>query len=71
MKPVRFSAHSFAQMLLRGTTQVGVIESINRGNWSLAGFDRLECQIDFPYNDLWNGRRYTTKRARPILVEEE
>ena len=71
MKPIRFSAHSLDQMLLRGTTQEEVIESINRCKRSLAGFDRLECQIDFTYNELWNGRRYMTKRFRPIFVEEE
>ncbi len=71
MKPIRFSADSLHRMLIRGATQEEVIESINGGNWLLAGFDRLESRTDFTYNELWNGRRYMTKRVRPIIVEEE
>lgn len=71
MKPIRFSAHSLDQVPLRGATQEEVIASISSDRWLLAGFDRLESQTDFPYNKLWNGRRYVTKRVRPIFFEEE
>jgi len=30
----------------------------------------LECTKSFPFNREWNGKTYTTKRVRPIFLEE-
>jgi hypothetical protein len=30
----------------------------------------METAKEFPYNDVWNGTYYTTKRVRPIFVEK-
>jgi len=30
----------------------------------------LEASLDFPYNGIWNGKYYATKRVRPVFVEE-
>jgi len=30
----------------------------------------MECRKDFPYNQVWNGKRYATKQVRPGFVEE-
>jgi len=57
-------------MRYRGVYESEVVEAIRSAEWKPAELGRLECRMDFPYNREWNGRFYTTKRVRPIFVEE-
>jgi hypothetical protein len=70
-KRIRFSGHARGQLLYRGTTEGEVVEAIRTAAWQPAHSGRLECAKDFPFDALWNGRRYITKQVRPVFVEEE
>jgi hypothetical protein len=70
MKPIRLSAHALGYTTLRGFTVAEVEDAIRTGPWGPADSGRWECQKDFPFGQLWNGRFYATKRVRPIFVEE-
>jgi hypothetical protein len=65
-KRIRFSGHARGQLVYRGT-----VEAIRTAAWQPAQTGRLQCAKDFPFDALWNGRRYITKQVRPVFVEEE
>lgn len=69
-KPIRLSRHASEYRGRRGFTETEVKETIRSSAWLPAAKDRLEAARDFPFDDEWNGRRYATKRVRPIFVEE-
>lgn len=70
MKPIRLSGHARQNLHYRGATEQEVIEAITTSAWRPAELGRLECQKDVAYGHIWNGKRYATKRVRPIFVEE-
>ena len=69
-KPIRLSGHARDQLAFRGGTTQEVVEAIQTESWQAAELGRSECQKDFAFNAIWNKRFYTTKRVRPIFVEE-
>jgi hypothetical protein len=69
-KPIYLSGHAQMQMNKRGYSVREVEETIRNGSWKQAELGRLECSKDFPYNKTWNKKLYTTKKVRPIFVEE-
>jgi hypothetical protein len=69
-KPVRLSGHARDQIAFRGGTAQEVAEAVWTAPWQAAEQGRLECQKDFAFNTVWNKKFYTTKRVRPIFVEE-
>jgi hypothetical protein len=69
-KPVRLSAHATGYLTRRGFTAAEVEETIRTSPWLPARNGRLEAVKDFPYNAVWNGRHYATKRVRPVFVDE-
>jgi hypothetical protein len=69
-KPVRLSGHARRYIERRGFTAEEVEQAIRLAPWTPAQQGRMECVHDFPYNALWNGRHYATKRVRPIFAEE-
>ena len=73
MKPVRLSHHACGYLSLRGFTEEEVAAAIERGEWVPAaiGVGRLECEREFPFGTDWNGRRYETKKVRPVSIELE
>ncbi len=69
-KPIRLSSHASGYLTRRGFTVSEVVGAIRTGNWEPVRNDRLETSMDFPYGRLWNGTTYSTKRVRPIFVDE-
>jgi hypothetical protein len=69
-KPIRLSEHAARYALTRGFEAAEVRRAIREAPWQRAEGNRMECRLDFPYNNTWNGRRYATKRVRPFFVEE-
>ena len=69
-KPIRLSGHASGYRCRRGFTEADVETTIRTSPWQLAQHNRLEATMDFPFNDEWNGKRYATKRVRPVFVEE-
>ncbi len=69
-KPVRLSTHAASYRTRRGFSDKEVAEAIQTGAWRPTRGGRLETAKDFPYNAVWNGVYYATKRVRPIFVDE-
>lgn len=68
--PIRLSAHARGYRSRRGFTEAEVERTIRTASGRPARSGRLEAAMDFPYGAVWNGVFYTTKRVRPIFVEE-
>jgi hypothetical protein len=69
-KPIGFSGHASQQLRFRGTTESEVVTAIRTSPWHPAETSRIECRKGFPFDALWNGRRYSTRQVRPVFVEE-
>jgi hypothetical protein len=69
-KPVRLSAHARGYFQRRGFTAAEVEEAIRTCPWMPAELGRQECQKDFLFGREWNGKLYSTKRVRPVFLEE-
>ena len=69
-KPIRFTNHSLINISRRGATQEEIIEAITTEEWTPAMENKMECNKNFPYNNVWNGTTYAIKRVRPIFVDE-
>jgi hypothetical protein len=69
-KPIRLSDHARGYLARRGFTETEVCEAVRTSPWQPAQRGRQEAIKDFPYQALWNGTFYTTKRVRPIFVED-
>jgi hypothetical protein len=69
-KAIRLSAHAAEYMARRGFSREEVVETIRSSSWAQARGGRLEAARDFPYNAVWNGSYYSTKRVRPVFVDE-
>ena len=69
-KTIRLSQHALGYLDRRGFSIAEVKETIRESDWRPAPRDRLEAVRDFPFHNEWNGRRYLTKRVRPIFVDE-
>jgi hypothetical protein len=69
-KPVRLSGHARQQIRFRGGPEQEILETIHGESWTPAEHNRIECRMDFPFNQVWNGKRYATKQVLPIFVEE-
>jgi len=70
LKPIHLSGHARLQLSFRGVTEEEIVDAIESETWTPAELGRLECRKNFPFNDLWNKRKYATKQVRPIFVEE-
>ena len=69
IKPVRLSGHAREQARFRGATELEIVETVRSEKWGPAEGGRLECRRDFPFNSEWNGKRYATKRVRPVFAD--
>jgi len=70
MKPIRLSDHAARYSEKRGFSVAEVEAAIRTASWRPAELGRLECEKDFPYDKQWNGKTYSIKRVRPVLVDE-
>ena len=69
MKPIRLSKHAQLRLSMRGCTVAEIEETIRAASWQAADLERMECQKDFPFGGVWNGKFYATKRVRPIFID--
>jgi len=70
MKPIRLTAHAQGYLSRRGFTVAEVEDAIRTSRWRSASQGRQEPSKEFAYGRDWNGTVYTTKRVRPIFVDE-
>ena len=73
MKPIRLSQHAARYMNVRGFTREEVITAIQTAPWKPAqyGENRFECSLEVPYHREWNGKKYRTKKLRPVFEERD
>lgn len=57
-------------MAERGATEKEVIETIEHGETFPVKFGRTGFRRNFPYNDIWCEKHYTTKQIEAYAVEE-
>lgn len=69
-KPICLIAHAASSLDRRGFTVAEVEATIRGSLWMPARNHRLQATRDFAFDDEWNGKRFATKRVRPVLVEE-
>jgi hypothetical protein len=70
VKPIRLSRHAEGYIGPRGFSFQEVEMAIREKPWQATGQGPFECRKDFPFDAIWNNRRYATKQVRPIFVEE-
>lgn len=70
MKPIRLTAHAQGYLSRRGFTLAEVEDAIRTGVWRPVSRGRQETSKEFAYGQDWNGTFYSTKRVRPVFVEE-
>jgi hypothetical protein len=68
-KPLRFSRHANEQMKERGAHTDEVVDAVRTGFLVPAKQGRQGYRKDFPYNRMWGGRFYGTKRVLVIVAE--
>lgn len=71
MKPIDFPDHAKGQMLKRGASEAEVEETIQDAPWEQAKQGRMQCRLNFEFNNYWYGRYYQTKQVHAIFAEEE
>jgi hypothetical protein len=69
MKPIRLSAHALGYVQKRGFTVAEVEQAIRTCPWLPTPKNRLECRLELPFGQDWNGTFYANKRVRPIFVD--
>ena len=68
---IQFTAHALERMVERGATRDEVEHTISEGDACPARHGRTGFRYTFPFNDVWNGRRYAHKQLSVYAVEED
>jgi len=71
MPDVVIDPHARERMVERGATEEEVVAAVLHGERFPAKFGRTGLRRNFPFADLWRGRRYATKQLEVFAVEEE
>jgi len=64
------SQHCLEQARYRGCNEEEIIQTIRDIQWEKAELGRLQCQKNFTFNKIWNGKEYAVKQVKPIFMEE-
>lgn len=70
MMHIQFHPHAKIRMAERGATEAEVIAAIEHGERLSAKYGRAGFRRNFPYEGLWQKRRYATKQVEAFAVEE-
>jgi len=71
LKPIRIHPHARERIEERGANEEEVVETVRKGEWFPAKFGRIGFRRNFPFDNLWRGKRYGTKQVEVYAVEEE
>lgn len=63
--------HAKERLYERGATEEEVIKTVKRGERFPAKFGRIGFRRNFPFNNIWRGKRYKTKQVETICVKED
>ena len=67
---VRLHPHARERIIERGATEEEVKETVRSGETFPVKFGRVGFRRHFPYNDLWQGKRYSVKQVEAIATRE-
>ena len=67
---VRFHHHALERLAERGATEEEARATVELGERFPAKFGRVGFRRNFPFNDQWRGRAYSTKQVEVFAVEE-
>ena len=67
---IRLHPHAEARMVERGASKEEVLDTVSRGELSPTGHGRARFRRNFVYNNIWQGRHFTTKQVEAIAVRE-
>jgi len=62
--------HAKHRMEERGTNEPEVFETVETGERFPVKFGRVGFRKNFRYDELWKGKRYSTKQVEVYAVEE-
>ena len=68
-KPIRLSQHARGRLPSRGVTEAEIEQAIRTGSWRPAAGGRWETSKEFPFQAIWNGTWYPSKKVRPVFDE--
>lgn len=68
---IEISEHTSLRAKERGTNDDEIRDVIKTGNEFAAKGDRKGKEKVYPYNDVWNGKRFPEKLVRVIYVIRE
>ena len=71
MLDVAIEPHARERMAERGAAEDEVIATVRSGEQFPAKFGRTGFRRNFPFDDVWRGRRYATKQLAVFAVEED
>ena len=69
MKPILFSQHALEQMADRGVGRDEIEAAIRSGELAPAKSKRLSYRKNFPFKQMWKGRKYSIKQVMPDVSE--
>jgi hypothetical protein len=68
---VRLHPHAVERLTERGATRAEVVATIVQGEQVPAKFGRWGFRRNFPFNQVWRGRLYSTKQILAYAVRED
>jgi hypothetical protein len=71
MKKIRFSKHAAERLSIRGTNENEVTEAIKAGSREPAKNNRIICRLNFEFNSMWQGVKYSVKQVAPVIKEDD
>jgi hypothetical protein len=67
---IRFHSHALERLAERGATQEEVRATVELGETFPAKFGRVGFRRNFPFDNQWRGRTFSTKQVEVFAVEE-
>ena len=68
---VRLHSHAEDRLKERGANKEEVVAAVERGERFAAKHGRTGFRCNFPFDDTWNNRRYSTKQIEAYAIEED
>ena len=68
---IRLHPHAVDRLAERGATEAEVVAAVEDGESFPAKFGRTGFRRNFPFNQEWRGRRFTTKQIEAYAAQED
>ncbi len=68
---VRLHPHAIERLTERGALEQEVVQTVEIGEQCPAKLGRTGFRHNFPFDDVWRGKHYSTKQVEAIAVSED